>query len=76
MVELAEAQRSLAQKDEELRQLVERMQRLEANQEIMARERRQEPRRHTRYHMHYGIDEEDEDWRVHHAHNRCHQHHQ
>jgi len=54
MGELAEVQRSLVQKEEEMRQLLERMQRLEANQESMTREMRWEPRRHTRHHMHYG----------------------
>ena len=40
--ELADAKRSLAHKEEEMRQLVERMQRLEDTQERLARERRRE----------------------------------
>ena len=46
-----------------MRQLVEIMQRLEDTQERLARERRREPRRTTRYHMHYETEEEEE-WRV------------
>jgi len=76
MGELVEAQKSLAKKEEEMRQLLERMQRLEANQESMTRERRREPRRQTRHHMHYGsYEDENEEWRVHHADNRRPQHH-
>jgi len=40
MRELADAKRSLAHKEEEMRQLVEMMQRLEETQERQARERR------------------------------------
>jgi len=40
MGERADAKRSLAQKEEEMRQLRERMQRLEGTQERQARERR------------------------------------
>jgi len=53
----------MAHKEEEMRQLVERMQRLKDAQERQARERRWEPIRATRNYMHYGIQEED--WRVH-----------
>jgi len=46
-----------------MRQFVERMQRLEDTQERQNRERRWEPRRATRYNMHYGSqDEEEEEW--------------
>ena len=54
-----------------MRQLLEKIQRLEANQESMARERRSKPQRDTRHHMHYGsYKDEHEEWRVHHAYNR------
>jgi len=55
--ELADAKRSLIHKEEEMRQLVERIQRLKDTQERLARERRWEPRRTARYHMHYGGEE-------------------
>jgi len=47
--ELVDAKRSLAHKEEEMRQLVERMQRPEDTSEKLPRERRREPRRTTRY---------------------------
>jgi len=50
------------------------MQRLEDAQERQARERRWEPRRATRHHMHYGCKEEEQDWRVHNYEERRHQH--
>jgi len=75
MGELVKAQRSLSQKEEEMRKLLERIQRLEANQESMVRERRREPRRHRRHHMHYGsYEDEDQDWRGHNFEERRHQH--
>jgi len=52
--ELVDAKRRLTHKEEEMRQLVERMQRLEKTQERQTRERRWEPRRATRNYMHYG----------------------
>jgi len=61
MGELARVKRSLAHKEEEMRQLVERMQRLEDTQEKLARERRWEPRCTIRYHMHYGREEEEKE---------------
>jgi len=64
MRELADAKRSLTKKEEEMRQLVERTQRLEDTQERQAREKRWEPRRATRHYMHYVSREEEEDWRV------------
>jgi len=45
--ELADAKRSLAHIEEKMRQLVERIQRLEDTQERLARERRQEPKQTT-----------------------------
>jgi len=72
--ELEDAKRRLAHKEEEMRQLVERMQRLEDAKERQARERRWEPRRATRHHMHYGSQEQD--WRVHNFGERRHQHQQ
>ena len=58
-----------------MRQILERMQRLEANQESMVRERRREPRHHTRHQMHYrSYEDEDQDWRVHNFEERRHHH--
>jgi len=72
--ELADSKRTLAQKEGEMRQLVERLQRLEATQERQTRERRWELRRASRSYMHYGSQEEDQDWRVHNFEERRHQH--
>jgi len=47
-VELEEAKRSLVHKEEDMRQLGERMKRLEDTQERQVRERRWEPRRTIR----------------------------
>ena len=47
-----------------MRKLVERKQRLEDAQERQARKRKLEPIRATRHYMHYGSQEEEEDWRV------------
>jgi len=52
--ELAEAKRSLAQKDEEMRHLVEMLQRLETAQTRQPRGRRWEKRRASRSYSHYG----------------------
>jgi len=57
--ELAETRRTLAQKEEEIRQLVERLQRLEVAQERQHRGRRWEQRRSFRSYTHYGSQEED-----------------
>ena len=65
MGELAKAKKSLAEKDEEMRQLVERIQRLEAAQERQPRGRRWEQRRASRSYTHYGSQEEDQDLRMH-----------
>ena len=63
--ELADTKRTFAPKEEEMRQLVERLQILEEAQERQTRERRWEPRRVNRSYTHYGSQEEDQDWRVH-----------
>jgi len=64
----------MAHKDEEIRQIVERLQRLEENQERQTRERRWESRRATRHNMRYRSQEQD--WIVHNFEERRHQHHQ
>jgi len=71
--ELADTKRILAQIEEEMRHLVERLQRLEATQERQTRERKWEPRRAPRSYTHYGSQEEDQDW-LHNFEERCHQH--
>jgi len=70
--ELKDAKKILAHKEEEIRQLIERIQRLEDTQERLVRKRRREPRRATRYHMHYGSEEKD--WRMQNVGSRRHQH--
>jgi len=52
--ELSETKRTLAQKEEEVRHLVERLQRLEAAQERQPKGRRWEQRRASRIYTHYG----------------------
>jgi len=74
--ELEDTKRSLTCKEEEIRQLVERMQRLEDTQERQARERRREPRRTTRHYMRYGSKKEEEEWRVQNYEARHHHQHQ
>jgi len=59
--ELAKTKRTLVQKKEEMRQLVERLQRLEAAQERQPRGRRWDQRRAFRSYTHYGSQEEDQD---------------
>jgi len=74
MGELAAAKRSLTQKDEEMGQLEERLQRLETAQ--VRQPRRWEHRRATRSFTLYDNHEEDEDWRMIQFDERCqHQHH-
>ena len=75
MGELAEAKRSLTQKDEEMWHLVERLQRLEVEQERQPRGRRWNQRRALRSYTHYGSQKEDQDWRMHQYVERRHQHH-
>jgi len=57
-----------------MRQLVERMHRLEETRERLTRERRREPRHTTRFHGHYQSQAEDQDWRVCNFEERRHQH--
>jgi len=71
--ELADTKRTLAQKEEEMKQLVERLEILEVTQERETRERRWEPRKISRSYTHYGSQEEDQDWRVHNFEERHHQ---
>jgi len=71
---LADTKWTLAQKEEEMRQLVERLQILEEAQERQTRERRWEPRRVNRSYTHYGSQEEDQDWIMHNFEERRHQH--
>jgi len=58
MGELVAAKRSLAEKEEEMRKLEERLQR-------QPRRRRWEQRRASRGYNHFGSQEQDEDWRIH-----------
>ena len=62
MGELAVARRSQAQKEEKMRQIEERLQRLETAQ--VRQPRRWEHRRATRSFTQYGSREEDEEWRL------------
>jgi len=57
MVELEENKRSLVQREEDMRQTMERLQMLEDSQERQNRQRRWDPRRATRYQRHYGSQE-------------------
>ena len=77
IVELEETKKDLAQKEESVSQMMERLQRLEDSQDRQNHERRWGPRKATRYHLHYGSHEEDdEDWRMqHHGERHHHQHH-
>jgi len=52
-----------------------RLQRLEVAQERQPRGRRWDQRRASRSYTHYGIQEEDQDWRMHQYDERRHQHH-
>ena len=72
--ELEDARRSLTHKEDKMRQLVERMQRLEEAQERKYQERRWELPRSTRHSMHY--ESQEHDWRVHNFDKRHHQHQQ
>jgi len=58
-----------------MRQLEERLQRLEMTQERPPRGRRWEQMRASRSYNHFGSQEEDEDWRIHQCDERRHQHH-
>jgi len=63
--ELAETKSILAQKEEKMRQLVERLQRLEAVEERQNRGRRWEQRKAFRSHTQYGSQKDKQDWIVH-----------
>jgi len=71
MGELAAVRRSITQKEEEMRQMEERLQRLESAH--VRQIRRWEHRRATRSFTQYGSHEEEEDWRLNHFEER-HQH--
>jgi len=71
MGELAAAKRSTAQKDEEMRQMEERFQRLEATYDKPQRGRGYHPRRESRSYQYYGSHEEEEEWRMQHFDDRC-----
>ena len=73
MRELAAAKRSITQKDEEMRQVEERLQRLEAAYDRPQRGRRYNPRRESISYQKYGSHEEEDEWRMHHVDDR-HQH--
>jgi len=70
MRELAAAKRSITQKDEEMRQVEERLQRLEAAYDRPQRGRRYDPRRESRSYQNYGIHEKEDEWRMHHVDHR------
>jgi len=72
--ELADGRRRMTHKDEEIRQLVEMLQRLEEAQVRQTQERKWELCKATRNYMHYGSQEDDQDWRVNHFEERRHQH--
>jgi len=61
MGELAMLKRSLAQKDEEMRQMEERLQRVEATYDRPQRGRRYHPRRESRSYQNYGSHEEEDE---------------
>jgi len=74
MGKLVATKRSLTQKDEEMRQMEERLQRLELAHGRQPR--RWEHRRATRSLTQYGSHEEEEDWRLNHfKERRQHPHH-
>ena len=58
-------QENFSEKEEEMRQLLERLQILEEAQGRPTRKRRCEQRKSSRSYTHYGSQEEDQDWRVH-----------
>jgi len=61
IVELEETKRDLAHKEGNMRQIMQRLQRLEDSQDRHGCERRWEPKRARRYHMSYGSQEEEEE---------------
>jgi len=64
------AKRTIAQKDEEMRQMEERLQRLEAAYDRPQRGRRYHPRGESRRYQNYGSHEEVDKWRMHHVDDR------
>jgi len=73
MGELAATKRSLAQKDEHMRQMEERLQRLKSAYDRPPRGRRWNQRRESRSYQQYGSQEEKDEWRMPHFDDRRHQ---
>ena len=67
MGELAATKRSIAQKNEDMRQMEERFQRLEGAYDRPQRGRRYHPRRESRSYQNDGSHEEEDEWRMHHV---------
>jgi len=74
MGELAVTKRALVQKEEDMRHLEERLQRIEMAQDRQPRRRKWDPRRTSKSYTHYDNQEEEEKWRMHHYDERCHHH--
>jgi len=70
MGELAAAKRTISQKDEEMRQMEERLQRRELAYERPQRGRRHHQRHESRSYQNYGGHEEEDEWRTHHFEDR------
>jgi len=64
--ELVATKRCITQKDEEMRQMEEKLQRLESTYDRPQRGRRHNPRRKSRSYQNYGSHEEEDEWRMHH----------
>jgi len=73
MGELAATKRSLAQKEEEMRQMEERLQRLKSAYDRPQKGRRYHQRHESRSYLYYGSQEEEDERRMHHFDDR-HQH--
>ena len=71
MGDLAAAKRTIAQKDEEMRQMEERLQRLELAYERPQKGRRHHQRHESRSYQNYGGHEEEDEWRRHPFEDRC-----
>jgi len=71
MGELATAKRSLPQKDEEMRQMEERLQRLESVHDRPSRGKRWNQRHESRSYHQYGSQEEEEEWILNNFEERC-----
>jgi len=74
MGELATTKKALAQKEEDMQQLEERLQRLETTHTRQPKERRWEQRKASRTYSHYGSQEEEQEWRMHQYDERRHPH--